>query len=103
MRLPWCGGPRDGTVAEAGRGGRWRPGRPTSRANLGGRGLDDLVEGELAAFDAVSAVVRQRRVAVLVDRVGAQDGLPVLDLVERVDHGLLVVALVTGVGDGLQG
>src|SRR3981189_818794 len=68
-----------------------------------GRGLDHLVEDELAALDAVSAVVRQRGVAVLVDRVLAEDRTAVLDLEERVDDGLLVVALVTGVLDRLEG
>src|SRR4051795_1758805 len=65
--------------------------------------LDDLVERQLAALDAVSAVVRQRRVAVLVDRVRPQHGLAVLDLEEGVDDGLAVVALVPRVLDGLEG
>src|SRR4051812_271123 len=66
---------------------------------LGRVGLDHLVEDELAALDSVAAVVRQRGVAVLVDVVGAEHGLPALDLEELVDHGLAVVALGTGVLD----
>src|SRR3954452_17299131 len=103
MRLPWF--PVVGSFGAGGTGGR-RAGRgvmprPAPRG-LALLGLDDLVEDELAALDLVSAVVRQRRVAVLVDRVLAQDRLAVLDLEERVDHGLAVVALVAGVLDRLQ-
>src|SRR3954452_19006615 len=99
MQLPWvwvsegCGERRPGHAAPAG-------GQPQG---LGRLGLDHLVEDELAAFDPVSAVVGQRRVAVLVDRVRAEHGLTVLDLVERVDDGLAVASLVTGVLDRLQG
>src|SRR5215203_5935985 len=56
----------DGLDGEGGRGGHGaRPGRLELG---GGLGLDDLVEDELAVLDAVSAVVAERRVAVLVDR-----------------------------------
>src|SRR3954465_6866673 len=64
--------------------------------------LQDLAEDELAALHDVRAVVRQRGVAVLVDRVAAEDGVAVLDLVERVDHRLAVVALVARVLDRQQ-
>src|SRR6476659_6890692 len=70
---------------------------------LGGLRLDDLVEDELAADDAISSVIRQRGVATTVDRVLAEHRVAVLDLEERVDDGLLVVALVPGVLDGQQG
>src|SRR3954452_24180201 len=65
-------------------------------------GLDHLVEYELAALDAIRAVVGERRVAVLVDRVLAEDRVAVLDLEERVDHCLAVVALVARVLDREQ-
>ena len=39
--------------------------------------LDRVVELELAVLDAVDAVVAQRRVAVVVDRVGAEHALAV--------------------------
>src|SRR4051812_14334399 len=42
--------------------------------------LDDLVERQLAAIDLLYAVVGQAGVAVLVDRVGAEDAVPVLRL-----------------------
>src|SRR3954464_239687 len=64
--------------------------------------LEDLVEDQLAVLDDVRAVVRQRGVAVLVDRVLAEDRIAVLDLEERVDDGLAVVALVAGVLDREQ-
>src|SRR4051794_38638016 len=95
MRLPWA-------LPSVGKGGRPAGGAPAGRAGALLLGLDHLVEDELAALDPVSAVVAQRRVAVLVDRVLAQDGVPVLDLEEGVDDGLAVVALVAGVLDGLE-
>src|SRR3954462_12017250 len=100
MRLPWLA-----VFVVAGERRRRRPGREApagSSLRPLALGLDDLVEDELAALDAVPAVVRQGGVAVLVDRVLAQDRLTVLDLEEGVDDRLAVVALVTGVLDRLQ-
>src|SRR3954465_15341455 len=94
MRLPWLVSVRKAS----GRPG----GSPAGRTDSLLLRLDDLVEGQLAALDPVSTVIAEGRVAVLVDRVGPQHGLTVLDLEERVDDRLAVVALVPGVLDGLE-
>src|SRR4051794_27228893 len=82
-------------------GGLWPRG-------LVGLSLDRLVELQLAVFDAICAVIGERRVAVLVDRVGAEHALAVLglkeglldaflgavgalDRVQREAHGLIAV------------
>src|SRR5207244_9279957 len=103
MRLPWgsLSSVVGGSVAGAAPAGAHRPRPVPRRGGLGG-GLDHLVEDELAVLDAVSAVVRERRVAVLVDGVLPEDRVTVLDVEERVDDGRAVVALVTGVLDRLQ-
>src|SRR5215210_3398686 len=75
----------------AGGGKLFRP-RPIQRqeACLVGRCLDGLVELQLATLDRVDAVVRQRRVAVLVERVRAEHALAVLRLEDRLEHVLLL-------------
>src|SRR4051794_30973276 len=50
--------------------------------------LDDLVERQLAGVDLVDPVVGQAGVAVLVDRVGAENAIPVLRLENRVHDSL---------------
>src|SRR3954451_18506083 len=63
-----------------------RPPMPTIGCRSGGAlGLQDLVEHERLVLDAVGAVVRECRVAVLVDRVLPEDRVAVLDLEEGVD------------------
>src|SRR4051794_36036880 len=52
---------------------------------LAGLRLDRLIEGQLAVLDSVDAVVRQRRVAVLVDRVRAEHRLTVLGREQGLD------------------
>src|SRR5215217_4905673 len=51
---------------------------PVGGLCLGRLGLDGLVEHELAVLDGVDAVVGERGVAVLVDRVRAEHGLAIL-------------------------
>src|SRR5215210_6960639 len=72
-------------------GGKFRH-RPIRRkeACLVGRCLDGLVELQLATLDRVDAVVRQRGVAVLVERVRAEHALAVLGLEERLEDVLLL-------------
>src|SRR5215210_3440061 len=63
--------------------------------------LDDLGEGRLAVLDHVQAVIGERRVAVLVERVLTKHALTVLGLVyELLGHRSPVIRLVPG---GLQG
>src|SRR3954471_19190891 len=68
-------------------------GRPEGRpayANwcvLAGLCLDDLVERQLAVIDLVDAVIGQAGVAVLVDRVGAEDAVAILRVEDRVHDG----------------
>src|SRR4051794_32571911 len=50
---------------------------------LAGLRLDRLVELQLAVLDLVDAVVGERGVAVLVDRVGAEDAVAVLGVEQR--------------------
>src|SRR6201990_711841 len=84
------GGPRGRRVAR----------RPAVRRQVNGSGgalrLEDLVEHQLAGLDLVRSVVGERGVAVLVDRVLAEDRVAVLDLEELIDDGLAVGALATG-------
>src|SRR5690349_4243218 len=61
------------------------PAGPAGWRSGGGLRLEHLAEDELSVLDDVRAVVRQRGVAVLVDRVLPEDRLAVLDLEERVD------------------
>src|SRR4051812_6034794 len=56
--------------------------------------LDGLVEHELAVLDRVDPVVRERGVAVLVDRVRAEHGLAVLGREDGLDD----VGLLTRLG-----
>src|SRR5215216_217623 len=65
------------------------PGRQSVSSRSGLR-LDRLVECQGAVLDAVDAVVRQRGVTVLVDRVGPQHALAVLGVEQRLDDVLLV-------------
>src|SRR3954454_19898259 len=67
---------------------------PVGGPCLAGLRLDGLVERQVAVLDRVDAVVGQRRVAVLVDRVRAEHRLAVLGGEEGLDD----VALVTGLG-----
>src|SRR3954454_4240732 len=55
---------------------------------LAGLCLDDLVERQLAGVDLVDPVVGQAGIAVLVDRVGAENAIPVLRLENRVHDSL---------------
>src|SRR3954470_14254922 len=68
---------------------------------LAGLRLDRLVELQLAVVDAVGAVIGERRVAVLVDRVVAEHALAVLGR----EEGLLDIGLLPGLGtlDGVEG
>src|SRR3954469_12758841 len=77
------------------------PAPRTSGSVLAAPCLDRLVELQLATVDRVDAVVGERRVAVLVDRVGAEHTLAVLRLEERLEHVLLLAGL--GTLDGVQG
>src|SRR3954447_11825113 len=78
--------------------------RVTTRPRRSGRRprLDDVVEDEPAVLHAVGAVLGQRGVPVLVDRVSAEHRIAVLDVEERVDHRLALVAPLARVVDGQQ-
>src|SRR5689334_2219873 len=78
--------------------------RPAPHMNrLRRRGLHDLVELDLTVVDRVEAVVSVRRIAVLIDAVGAEDALAVLGREQLLDHGLAIVALVAGALDRVEG
>src|SRR5215207_1640498 len=77
------------------------PAARTSGSVLVGRCLDGLVELQLAAVDRVDAVVREGRVAVLVDRVGAEHAGAILGVEDRLQHVLLLAGL--GALDRVQG
>src|SRR4051794_28138230 len=62
--------------------------RPPERRS--GLRLDRLVERQLAVVDLVDAVVREGRIAVLVDRVGAEHALAILRGEQRLEDLLLV-------------
>src|SRR4051794_28957296 len=107
MQLPWATSVLgDSRATGQPAGGFFAPPagyRPFRAGSGGALRLEDLVEYQLAALDAVGAVVGQRGVAVLVDRVLPEDRVAVLDLEEGVDDRLAVVALVAGVLDRQQG
>src|SRR5690349_1161628 len=78
--------------------------RPAPHMNrLRRRGLHDLVELDLTVVDRVEAVVSVRRIAVLIDAVGAEDALAVLGREQLLDHSLTIVALVAGAVDRVEG
>src|SRR6185437_4770695 len=60
-----------------------------------GLGLDDLLELHLSTLECEDAVVGQRRVAVLVDRVRPEHALAVLGVEQRLQHVLLLAGLRT--------
>src|SRR5215212_11952442 len=76
------------------------PATRTSGASLVGRCLDGLVELQLAAVDRVDAVVREGRVAVLVDGVRAEHAGAILRLEDRLQHVRLLAR--AGALDGVQ-
>src|SRR3954454_8951652 len=70
---------------------------------LAGLCLDDLVERQLAVIDLVDAVIGQAGIAVLVDRVGAENAVPVLRLEDGVHDSLPgEIALVTRTLDRVE-
>src|SRR3954452_17889658 len=77
--------------------------RVTTRPRRSGRRPrpDDVVEDEPAVLHAVGAVLGQRGVPVLVDRVSAEHRVAVLDVEECVDHRLALVAPLARAVDGL--
>src|SRR3954469_5665115 len=83
-------------------------GRPRGPARLrelvsAGLCLDHLVERQLAVIDLVDAVIGQAGVAVLVDRVGAEDTVAILRLEDRVHDSLPAdVALVARTLDRVE-
>src|SRR4051794_16309640 len=69
----------------------------TSRERSAALRLDCLHELELTALDVVQAVVSQRRVAVLVDVVLAENAVATLRVIEELlAHRLAVIGLVAG-------
>src|SRR5215208_3048160 len=76
------------------------PGRSSVRSVLVGRCLDGLVERQLAALDRVDAVVREGRVAILVDGVRAEHAGAILRLEDRLQHVRLLAR--AGALDGVQ-
>src|SRR5215218_1129813 len=65
--------------------------------------LDLLGVRRLSVLDDVQAVVRQRRVAVGIDRVGAEHALAILRRQQRRGDRLAVVGLVTGALERVEG
>src|SRR4051812_1285257 len=66
----------------------WEPTRFANGVSAALR-LDHLVERQLPARDLVDPVVGQAGVAVLVDRVGAEDAVAILRSEDRINDGLL--------------
>src|ERR1044072_4824947 len=87
------------TLPESARRGRDflpPPGRRSVRRRSAGRlGLDRRVELQRAIGDRVHAVVGQRRVAVLVDRVRTEHGGAILRVEQRLDDVLLAAGART--------
>src|SRR3954465_7032839 len=101
MRLPLL--PFGFRSPTAMRAGPFRAGPPSRTVFSAALRLDHLVERQLAARDLVEAVVGQAGVAVLVDRVGAENALAILRREDRVHDGLpRQTAARTGPLDGVQ-